>query len=222
VGILSHAWRKQIYEIAAISSHEAAVVWLDARTTRRLNGNVTLGCDGPETGPYYVDDTDGDAMQRQRYDYTGDIESGVLARGQMCCKKNIPTDATSGNPTCTAYTQALNAGQTGPPYSNFCQMVESPSLQQQLVGGMDGPKSDEELAAYACNLLRCYGAQVGHEKNGNCKKCITAICHHMYASVEQILEEADPPIQFRCDGRNDVCSWSTYVFGFSLFLLMRI
>ena len=39
--------------------------------------------------------------------------------------------------------------------------VEAPSLHQQLVSGMDGPKSDDELAAYACNLLKCYGAQVG-------------------------------------------------------------
>jgi hypothetical protein len=224
LGVL-HAWREEILEIAAINSHEAAVVWLDARVARRLNGasngteEVTLGCDQPDAAPAYVDDSDGDALQTQRYEYAGDIERGVLARGQMCCKKNIPTDKTSGTPTCTAYTQALNTGQTGPPYSDFCRAVESPSLHQQLVSGMDGPKSDEELAIYACNLLKCYGAQVGMEKNANCKRCITAICHHMYASIEQILEEADPPIQFRCDGRADVCSRGAYMLGLSLVLL---
>jgi hypothetical protein len=223
LSLFSEARRQEIFELAAITSHEAAVVWLDARVTRRLSAsNVTLGCDQPDTGPAYIDDTDGDAMQREGYEYTGDIESGVLARGQMCCKKNIPTDKTSGNPTCTAYTQALNTGQTGPPYGNFCEMVESPSLHQQLVGGMDGPKNDAELAFYACNLIKCYGAQVGLEKNDKCKQCIQAICHHMYASIEQILEEADPPIQFRCDGRSDVCSWSTYTLGLGLFLLTRI
>jgi hypothetical protein len=221
VSVLLHAWREQIYEIAAINSHEAAVVWLDARSTRRLSSNVTLGCDQPDTGPHFVDDTDSDAMKTDRYEYANDIESGVLARGQMCCKKNIPTDVTSGNPSCTAYTQALNTGQTGPPYSDFCRAVESPTIHQQLVKGMDGPESDEELAQYACNLLKCYGAQVGMEKNANCKKCITAICHHMYASVEQILEEADPQIQFRCDGRVDVCSWCTYMVGFGLFFLLH-
>jgi hypothetical protein len=228
LGVVLHAWREEtwaeIFEIAALDSQEAAVEWLDARVARRLKGasNVTLGCDQPEYGAVFVDDTDGDAMQIQKYEYAADLESGVLARGQMCCKKNIPTDKTSGNPTCTAYTQALNTGQTGPPYGNFCRAVESPSLHDQLVSGMDGPKSDDELANYACNLLKCYGAQVGIEKNAKCKKCISAICHHMYASIEQILEEAEPPIQFRCDGRGDVCSWSTYMFGLSLFILLRI
>jgi hypothetical protein len=224
LGVLLHGWREELFEIAAITSHEAAVVWLDARTERRrLAGaaNVTLGCDQPDTGPVYVDDTDGDAIQAERYEYAGDIERGVLARGQMCCKKNIPVNDDNGNPTCTAYTQALNTGQTGPPYSDFCRAVEAPSLHQQLVSGMDGPKSDDELAAYACNLLKCYGAQVGSEKNTNCKKCITAICHHMYATVQQILEEAVPPIQFRCDGRADVCSWCTYMLGLNLFFLLR-
>ena len=41
----------------------------EARTERRrLAGaaNVTLGCDQPDTGPVYVDDTDGDAIQAER------------------------------------------------------------------------------------------------------------------------------------------------------------
>ena len=46
--------------------------------------------------------------------------------------------------------------------------VEAPSLHQQLVSGMDGPKSDDELAAYACNLLKCYGAQVGNSAFASC------------------------------------------------------